>query len=95
MSVKYRRKKIKLLTQMSKEANSLVTPHSWVIDPFLQCSLEMGEALRAASEPHLLAEVIPPSPADSALRARHANLQSHAVADGEAIHLRSDGDHDP
>lgn len=56
-----------------------------MVNPLLQCPLEMGYALCATPKPHLLAEVIPPFPADSALAAGNADLQSDAVADVEAI----------
>jgi hypothetical protein len=52
----------------------------------------MGVRFGAAPEPHALAEVIPPLEADSALAARDADLERHAVADLEARDLGPDGD---
>lgn len=69
-----------------------MAPSSRVIYPLLQRPLEMREALRAASKAHLLAEIIPTSPAYAAVSTWYADLQGHAVAEGEAAHLRAYGD---
>lgn len=77
-----------------EEENELVTPDRRVVYPLLQRALEVRHALRAAPEPHLLAEVVPAPPADAAPAARDAHLQGHAVPYLEPAHLGADGRHD-
>ena len=62
-----------------------MTPNSRMIDPLLQCPLEMRHALRTTSKPHLLAEVVPPFSADSTLAAGDPYLECYAVAECKAI----------
>jgi len=59
----------------------LMAPDGWVIDPLLQSSLEMWDALCTTPEPHFFAEIIPPFPADGTLPAGNAHLESNSVAD--------------
>jgi hypothetical protein len=66
-----------------------------VINSILERALEVGERLRAAPEPHLLAEVISPFATCGTLSTRHADLQGNAVSHCEATHLRANGYHDP
>lgn len=65
-----------------------------MVNPLLQRSLEMRHTLRRAPEPHLLAEIIPPSAANTAVPTRHSDLERDAVAEGEIPHVRADGDDD-
>lgn len=77
-------------------SHSLMAPRRLMIDPFLESALEVGEALRTAAKAHLLAQIVPPSPADTTLPTRDADLERYAVADSEAAaitHLVADGDH--
>ena len=60
-----------------------------MIDSFLKSSLEMRDALRTTSEPHLFAKIVSPFPANCTLTARNANFESDSVANCEAINLRS------
>lgn len=73
----------------------LVTPYCRVINPVLERALEVGERLRAASESHLLAEVISPLATCGTLPTSDADLQGDAVSNYKATHLRADGDYDP
>lgn len=68
-----------------------MTPHGWVVDLLLQRTLEMGKALCAAPESHLLAQVIPPFSANVALPTRYTDLKGHTITNSEAAHLRADG----
>jgi hypothetical protein len=63
----------------------LVAPNCRMVDPFLQSSLEMRDTLCTAPKPHLLTEVIPPFPADSALSTGNSYFECNAIADSEAI----------
>lgn len=92
---KTRRKK-KKRKRIEQEKNELMTPNSRVIYPLLEGALEVRDALGAAPEPHLPAEVVPAPPADGALAARDADLEGHAVAHRERPdgHLRADSHHD-
>lgn len=82
------------VSEFEKETrDSLMAPHSRVVDPLLQRPLEVRKALCAAAEAHLLAEVVPPPATDGALPARHADLEGHAVAEREAPHAGADGHH--
>jgi len=69
-----------------------MAPDSRMVNPLLQCTLEMRVRFGAAPEPHALAKVIPPLEADSALAAWNADLERHAVAHFEARDLGPDGD---
>jgi hypothetical protein len=71
-----------------------VTPLSRVVNPLLQCSLEVRKALGAAPEAHALTEVVAALGASAAATARHADLKGHAVADGKALDLGAEGYHD-
>jgi hypothetical protein len=62
-----------------------------MIDPLLEGALIVRDALRAASEAHLLAEIVPSFPADVALQTRNADLECHPVSKSEAIDPRADG----
>lgn len=64
-----------------------------MVDAFLQRSLEVGEALCAAPEPHALTEVVTASSADATLATWNADFESNTVTDGEARHMRADGHH--
>jgi hypothetical protein len=72
-----------------------MTPNRRMVDPLLKCALEMWHALRTTPESHLLAEVIPSFPTDTTLPTWNANLQSHSVANGEAMDLWADAHHHP
>jgi hypothetical protein len=54
----------------------------------------MRDALGGASKPHLLAQIIPSSSADSAVTTWNADLECDAVAEGEIPHLSTHGDDD-
>lgn len=69
-----------------------MAPHSRVVDSLLQRPLEMRKALCTASEAHLLAKVVPPLAADTALSTRHTYLEGDAITNGEAAYLRTNGD---
>lgn len=73
----------------------LVTPYRRVINPVLQGALKVGERLCAASESHLLAEIISPLAAGRTLSTGDAHLQGDAVSDHKAAHLGADGYYDP
>lgn len=73
---------------------SLVTPYRRVINSVLERALEVRERLRAAPEPHLLAEVISPFATCGALSTGDADLQGDAVSHCKATHLRANGYHD-
>lgn len=62
-----------------------MTPRRWMIYSVLQRSLGVGECFGAASELHLLADVIPPLLATIALFAGLSNFQSDLVADLEPL----------
>jgi hypothetical protein len=47
----------------------------------------MRHALYTAPKPHLLAEVVPPFPANRALPAGNAYFERYTVAECEAIHV--------
>lgn len=76
----------------ARHRDLLVTPSSRVIDPLLQRSLEMWEALCATPEAHLFAEIVSTLAANATLSTWHANFKGHAVAQREVAHLRTDGD---
>lgn len=78
----------------SEAGNSLIAPLSWVINPLLQGPLEVRYTLRRTPKPHLLAQVISASSADSAVATRNANLECDAIAEGEILHVRAHGDDD-
>jgi hypothetical protein len=67
----------------------LVTPDGWMIDPLLQSSLEMRDALCTTPKSHLFAKIIPPFPADGTLSTGNANLEGNSVSKRVAIDLRS------
>lgn len=69
-----------------------MAPHGRMIYPLLQRALVVWEALCAAPEAHLLAEVISPLATNATLAASHADLQGHAITKGKAAHMRADGD---
>jgi len=60
-----------------------------MVDSFLESSLKMRDALRTTSKSHLFAKIISSFPANRTLTAWNANLESHSVADCEAIDLRA------
>lgn len=72
----------------------LVTPYRWVINPVLQGALEVGERLRAASESHLLTEIISPLATGVTLSTGDTDLQGDTVSDHKAAHLGADGYYD-
>ena len=72
-----------------------MAPGSRVVDSFLQGPLKMRHGFCAASKPHLLAKVIPASPADTAVATWDANLESNPVAKLEARHPGANSDDDP
>lgn len=57
----------------------LVTPLRRVDDTLLQRPLRMRHRLCRAAEPHLAADVIPASAAETARLAREPDLEGHAV----------------
>lgn len=69
----------------------LVTPDSWVIDPLLESALIVWEALCAAPETKLFAEVVPPLATDTTLSTGNADLKGYPITDPEARHLGTDG----
>lgn len=80
--------------QGGSDRGLLVAPDGGMVNPLLQSSLEVRDALRTASEPHLLAEVVPPFPTDAALTAWYAHLERNSVANAEAIDLWPNGNYD-
>lgn len=63
-----------------------------MIYSFLQSSLKVRYTLCAASESHLLAQIVPAFPADCALSARNADLEGNSVTNGKARDLRANTD---
>lgn len=66
-----------------------MAPSCRVIDPVLQRSLCVWETLRATSEPHTLADVVPPLFASLADFARLSDFQCHLVTNTEVLHIRA------
>lgn len=66
-----------------------------MVDSILERALEVGERLRAAPEPHLVAQVISPPATCRALPTGDADLQGDTVPHCKATHLGADGYHDP
>lgn len=60
-----------------------MAPDRRMIDPLLQCPLEMRHALRTASEAHLLTQIIPPPPAYTTLPTRYTDLEGNAITNGK------------
>lgn len=71
--------------------NVLMAPDRRMIYPLLKSPLEVRNALGATPESHLLAQIIPPFPADATLTARDTNLEGDTVPNSEAANLRPDG----
>jgi hypothetical protein len=63
------------------ESDLLMAPDGGMVDPLLQSSLEMRDALCTTPELHLFAEIIPSLPADGTLPAGNAHLESNSVTD--------------
>lgn len=70
-----------------------MAPLRRVVDSLLESSLVMRNTFGATPKPKLLAEVIPPFPADGACVAGHADLQSHPVPETESGDLGSNSNH--
>lgn len=68
----------------------LVAPFSGVVDALLERTLEVRYRFSATSEPHAGAEVVATSLAGTTIVARHADLQSHALANLEARNSLAD-----
>ena len=67
--------------------NSLVAPRCRVIDPILQRSLCVREALRATSKPHTLANVVPSLLAPLARLAWQTDFQRYFISNTEVLNL--------
>jgi hypothetical protein len=79
---------------LRSEEELLMAPYGRVVDSLLESSLEMGNALRATPELHLLAEVVTPLSTDGTLAAGNTNFEGNSVTNGEAIDLRSNAHYD-
>jgi hypothetical protein len=72
----------------------LVTPSCRVINSFLKSSLEMGNALCATPEFHLLAKIISSFPTDSTLATRNSDFECHTISNLKAMNLRPNSYYD-
>lgn len=70
-----------------------MAPFGWVIDSFLKSALEVRYTFSAASESHLLAQIISSFPADTTFTTGNANLKGNAVAYIETFYRWSKGYH--
>jgi hypothetical protein len=68
-------------------AHSLVTPRSRVINPILQRALRMRKRLCTASEPHSLADIVPPLFTPVACLAWQSNFQRDFVPNLEVFRI--------
>jgi len=62
---------------------SLVTIHSRMVDPRLQCSLKMRKRLRRTPESERFANIISPLFTQVTLKTRQTNLESNTVSNFE------------
>lgn len=68
-----------------------MAPNRRMVDSFLKSPLKMRHALRTTSKPHLLAEVVPPPPADTALATWYPYFERHSITNIEASDIWPDG----
>jgi hypothetical protein len=65
-----------------------------VVHILLEGPIEVGEGLRAASEPETLAEVVATLGAKATVVAHDAGLDSYSLADHEVLDVRTNRGHD-
>jgi len=70
-----------------RRGDSLVAPLRRVVDTFLKGTLVVGDALRAAPKPKLLAKIVAALGADRAAATRDSDLKRNSVAKLEARNL--------
>lgn len=70
-----------------------MAPHSRMVDSLLERALVVRVAFGAASESHLLAEVVSTFTADATLATGNTNLKRNPISDFEAADLRSNGNY--
>ena len=71
-----------------------MTPRCWVIDPVLQRTLRMREALRTTPKSHGLANVVSPLLAPLALLARLTDFKRDFVTNIEVLDLGANTNND-
>ena len=65
-----------------------------VVHMLLEGSIEMGEGLRATSEPETLAEVVTALGAKATVVTHDAGLDSYSLANHEVLNIRTNRGHD-
>lgn len=70
-----------------------MTPLRRVVDPLLKSTLVVGDTLRAAAKPKLLAKVVAAFPTDAAGVAGHTDLQGDPIPEPKPGDMWTDGDY--
>lgn len=62
-----------------------------MVNPFLKCTLEMGNGFGATPEPHLGTQIVSASLTSPAVVAWHPDFKCDSVSNAETVHAISNG----